>query len=372
MAELYVGIVSGTSLDGLDTTLVELGKQTCRVVGARTTPFPEPLGNALTALVADPKTDLRDLGRLDVSLAEFAAGCVHALLDAAGQAPDDVAAIGFSGHTIFHQPSPPHAFTLQLGDPNTIAARTRITTVADLRRMDVAFGGQGAPVLPALHAWQLSHTKEIRVVVNIGGIANLTCLNPGKPVTGFDSGPGNALMNAWCRLADRGPFDRDGAWAKSGTVVAALLRQLRSDDYFSQPPPKSTGLEHFNLAWLQRALADHAEAAPADVQATLLELTATTIADAVKASEPEAQRVIVCGGGAYNTALLERLAALASPAAVETSAAHGLEPEWVEAAGVAWLARARLNGVAGNLPSVTGAREPAVLGGVYSGKTPDA
>lgn len=372
MAELYVGIVSGTSLDGLDTALVELGEDSCRVVRARTTPFPELLGDGLAALVTDPRTDLRELGTLSVAFAEFAAECVLALLVDAEREPDEITAIGFSGHTVFHQPLPPRAFTLQLGDPSTIAARTRITTVADIRSMDVALGGQGAPVLPALHAWQLGDAQEVRVVVNIGGIANLTCLNPGRAVTGFDSGPGNALMNAWCRLADRGPFDRDGTWARSGSVITALLRRLRADDYFPLPAPKSTGLEHFNIAWLQRAVDETPNAAPADVQATLLELTATTIADAVKAGEPEARRVIVCGGGAYNAALLERLEALLAPTIVETSAVHGIEPEWVETAGFAWLARARLQGNAGNLPSVTGAREPALLGGVYSGKAPNA
>ena len=371
MAELYVGMVSGTSLDGLDTALVELDADGCRVVRARTTPFPEPLGDDLAALVADPRTDLRDLGALDISLAEFAADCVLALLADAGREADEIAAIGFSGHTIFHQPLPPHAFTLQLGDPNTIAARTHITTVADMRRMDVALGGQGAPVMPALHEWQFADAGEIRVVVNIGGIANLTCLHPGRPVTGFDSGPGNALMNAWAQLGGRGPFDRDGEWAQSGNVVNALLRHFRSDEYFSLPSPKSTGLEHFNLAWVQRAVAEAPDTAPADIQATLLELTATTIADAIRASEPDVERVILCGGGAYNGALVRRLEALVKPAVLETSEGHGLEPEWVEAAGFAWLSRARLHGQAGNLPSVTGAREPAVLGGVYSGKTPN-
>lgn len=372
MAELYVGIVSGTSLDGLDTALVELDTDSCRIVSAQTTPFPNTLGESLAALVADPRTDLRDLGALDTSFAEFTADCVRALLTTAGRKPEEITAIGFSGHTIFHQPSPPHAFTLQLGDPNTIAARTRITTVADMRRMDVALGGQGAPVMPALHAWRFGDAHETRVIVNIGGIANLTCLNPDQPVTGFDSGPGNALMNAWNRLNGRGSFDRNGEWARSGTVVDALLQRFRADEYFSLPHPKSTGLEHFNLAWVQRSVAAEPGAAPADVQATLLELTATTIADAVRASEPEARRVILCGGGAYNAALVRRLQTLVAPAALETSDAHGLEAEWVEAAGFAWLARARLRNEAGNLPSVTGAREPAALGGVYSGKTPTA
>lgn len=372
MAELYVGVMSGTSLDGLDTALVELGTDSCIVIRARTTQFPGPLRDGLTALVADARTRLRDLGSLDVAFGEFAADCVLELLVGSGHEPKDIAAIGFSGHTVFHQPLPPHAFTLQLGDPSTLAARTNITTVADLRSMDVALGGQGAPLLPAFHSWRLRDATEIRVAVNIGGIANLTCLSPGQPVTGFDSGPGNALMDAWSREAGRGPFDLDGGWAETGTVATGLLQRLRSDDYFALSAPKSTGLEHFNLGWLQRALAEVPDTAPADVQATLLELTATTIADAIRASEPEAKRVIVCGGGAYNVALVRRLAKLVVPAIVETSTTHGIEPEWVEAAGFAWLARARLHDAAGNIPSVTGAREAALLGGVYSRNKPNA
>jgi len=371
MSKLYIGVMSGTSLDGLDVALVELDATSCDVRRAQTMPFPKALGDGLTALVADAQTNLRDVGTLNVAFGEFAAQCVIALLDGSEYGPGDIEAIGFSGHTIFHQPLPPQAFTLQLGDPSTLAARTGVTTVADLRSMDVALGGQGAPLVPAFHAWRFAEPNEIRVAINIGGISNLTCLNPERAVTGFDAGPGNALMDAWSRQAGRGPFDHNGEWAKNGTVIAELLQQLRADDYFELSAPKSTGLEHFNLTWLQRALAQVPDAEPVDVQATLLELTATTIADAVRTSESAAQRIILCGGGSYNVALVSRLTTLLAPAIVETSAAHGIDPEWVEAAAFAWLARARLHGTTGNVPSVTGAREPALLGGVYSKDRPN-
>lgn len=372
MGELFLGLMSGTSQDGLDAALVELDECTCVLRQAATTPFPDEIALPLAAWVRDASGELLELGTLNTRFGEFAAQCALALLRSASVRPQDVKAIGFSGHTIFHQPEPPFAFTLQLGNPNVIAARTRIPTVADLRGMDVAFGGQGAPLLPAFHAWRFADTHESRIAVNVGGIANLTCLAPGRPIIGFDAGPGNTLMDHWCRTHDRGPFDRDGQWAASGRVVADLLRALRSDPYFSKAAPKSTGLEHFNGAWLTRALDAHKAQDPADVQATLLELTATTIADAVKAFGCAAQRLILCGGGAYNRALVRRLNELVAPARVDTSSAHGIAPEWVEAAGFAWLARVRLLGLPGNVPSVTGAREAVQLGGVYSADGHDA
>ncbi len=366
MAELYVGLMSGTSQDGIDAALVELGDSTCTLHRAVTTPFPDTLAAPLAELIRDANTGLRELGSLDTLFGEFAAQCVLALLKEASCEASEVNAIGFSGHTVFHQPEPPVAFTLQIGNPNTLAAHTGITTVADLRGMDIAVGGQGAPLLPAFHAWRFTSAEEHRVIVNIGGIANLTCLSPGREVIGFDSGPGNALMDAWCHRHGHGPYDAKGGWAASGHVVASLLRTLQSDPYFRKRPPKSTGLEHFNWTWLEHALNSGSAASPADVQATLLELTATTIADAVAASAPKAQRLILCGGGACNVALVGRLQELTHPAVVERSDTHGIAAEWVEAAGFAWLARARLRGASGNLPSVTGAREHVQLGGVYS------
>jgi len=367
MTELYVGVMSGTSLDGVDVVVVELDEAVFNLRAMRTTAYPDELGTALRTLVQSAEISLLELGRLNVTLGEFVASSVLELLVDANYAPSDISALGFSGHTVLHQPEPPQAFSLQLGNPNTIAALTRITTVADLRGMDIALGGQGAPLVPAFHAWRFANPIETRAVVNIGGIANLTCLDPQRPLRGFDSGPGNALMDAWCRQAGRGPFDEDGAWAASGAVDSELLRALQKDTYFAKPPPKSTGLEYFNLAWLEPILERHTGAIPPeDVQATLLELTATTIAAASKSSMPRLERVILCGGGAYNGTLVRHLGRLFAPTPVDSSAAYGIAPDWVEAAAFAWLARARLHHCQGNSPSVTGARKPAVLGGVYS------
>jgi anhydro-N-acetylmuramic acid kinase len=372
MTELFIGLMSGTSRDGLDAVLVELDDTICALRAATTTPFPEDLAGDLAALVRKARIELRALGTLSTQFGEFAADCVLALIETATVDSADIRAIGFSGHTIFHQPDPPSAFTLQLGNPNVVAARTGITTVADLRGMDVAMGGQGAPLLPAFHAWRFANPTEARAAINIGGIANITLLIPNQPVTGFDSGPGNTLMDYWNRKHGRGRFDPDGAWATSGKVVAALLQTLKGDPYFAKVAPKSTGLEHFNPTWLSATLDRHRTVEPADVQATLLELTASTIIDALEPHRRDVERLILCGGGAYNGALVRRLTALAAPAEVVSSTAHGIAPEWVEAAGFAWLARARLAGQPGNLPSVTGAREPVQLGGVYSGHKPRA
>lgn len=372
MTELYIGLMSGTSQDGLDAVLVEFDDGVCSLRAATTTAFPDGLADDLASLVREARIELRALGTLSTRFGEFAAERVLALIATAGIDSRDVRAIGFSGHTIYHQPDPPSAFTLQLGNPNVVAARTGITTVADLRGMDIAMGGQGAPLLPAFHAWRFADPTEARAAVNIGGIANITLLMPGRPVTGFDSGPGNTLMDHWSRQHGRGRFDPDGAWAASGKVVAALLQTLKADAYFTKAPPKSTGLEHFNPTWLTDRLGRHGTAEPADVQATLLELTASTIIDALELQQRGIGRLILCGGGAYNGALVRRLAALAAPTAVVSSTALGIEPEWVEAAGFAWLARARVAGRPGNLPSVTGAREPVQLGGVYSGHKPRA
>jgi anhydro-N-acetylmuramic acid kinase len=371
MADLYIGVMSGTSLDGVDAVLVELGESDCTVLAAKTSPYPRQLDSDLRSLVRKPQASLVDIGTLDVAIGEFFAECVLDLVSDSPFDPSRIVAIGISGHTAYHKPDAPRAFTLQLGDPNTVAARTAMTTVADMRGTDVAFGGQGAPMVPPFHSWRFSDVREVRVVVNIGGIANLTCLNAERPLRGFDSGPGNTLMDIWCERNRGERFDRDGEWAASGTVNPALLTRMSADAYFKKVSPKSTGLEHFNLAWLEHALsATGRKLDPADVQATLLELTATTIAASLNTSEPEAGRAILCGGGAYNTALVRRLRALLPGLQVESSAAHGIPPEWVEAAAFAWLARLRLIGKAGNAPSVTGARQAVVLGGVYSGNQP--
>lgn len=365
MSELYVGLISGTSVDGVDAALVEFGDRGCTLVHSRTTPYPAQLHERVRALIDYPETTLVEFGALDVMLGRFFARCANELIDASGVARADVRAIGHHGQTVYHQPDGPEPFTLQLGDPNSLAARTGIATVADFRRLDVACGGQGAPLVPAFHEWLFGSDEELRVVVNIGGIANVTVLEPGRATSGFDTGPGNTLLDGWIRRCRGREHDEDGRWAASGTVDTALLDQFRTEPYFSHGPPKSTGRELFNLGWIERHLPNPAEVpADADVQATLAELTAATIVGALHWLQPG--RLIVCGGGAHNRDLIDRLARRAE-CPVESSDAHGIGPDWVEAAAFAWLARARLAGKPGNVPTATGADRKLVLGGLYRG-----
>ena len=368
MGEFYFGLMSGTSQDGVDAALVWLDSSNYRIHRTSTTPYPDKLRRRMEAMLATPEVSLEELGSLDVAIAGFFANCVVHLLNESALEPGQIAAIGHSGHTVFHRPSGPEPFTLQLGDPSTVAARTEITTVGHLRQMDIALGGQGAPLAPAFHQWAFADPDERRAVVNIGGIANVSILEPGRALLGFDTGPGNTLLDRWTQRCTGKPYDHDGDWSRTGTVHGKLLNELLQDPFFRRPPPKSTGLEHFNLDWLQAALGrtrEHSD--EADVQATLTELTAATIANAIADADCRPERVILCGGGARNGALRQRLAAHLDDIPVESSARHGIEPEWVEAVLFAWLARARLHGEPGNAPSVTGASRPAALGGVYCG-----
>jgi anhydro-N-acetylmuramic acid kinase len=323
------------------------------------------------ALITAPQAGLREIGGLDVALGRFFGACALSVVRDAGLVPSDLAAIGHHGQTIFHAPTDAEPFSMQLGDPNSVAALTGITTVADFRRRDIAHGGQGAPLVPAFHDWLWSEPRETRVIVNIGGIANVTVIRPRKPTVGFDTGPGNTLLNAWIQHRRGLSYDGDGTWAKSGTVNATLLRIMQREPYFTVRPPKSTGREHFNLAWLESHLESSGKACAAeDVQATLAELTAATIVAAIEALTRK-YRLIICGGGASNGDLLMRVKRL-SGQDPETTAAYGVPPDYVEAAAFAWLARARLRNKAGNVPSVTGSREAVVLGGIYYGGKPDA
>lgn len=365
----YIGLLSGTSVDGVDAVLCGIGETSFSLDAASTTPYPEPLKRRIDALILRPEVALAELGGLDRTVGEFFAECALALLREAGVEPGRVQAIGHHGQTVFHRPQPPEPFTLQIGDPNIVAARTGIPTVGDLRRLDVALGGQGAPLVPAFHAWRFAADDEPRTVVNIGGIANLTVLVPNRAVTGFDTGPGNTLLDRWIERVRGEPFDRNGAFSAAGAVDPALLERLLDEPYLRLPPPKSTGRELFNAAWLDARLDAAPGVAPQDVQATLAEFTARTIVDAVRARAPECRRLLVCGGGAHNADLMARLHRL-SGLPVETTAAYGVPPDWVEGAAFAWLAWARLNGHFGNVPTVTGAARPALLGGVYSIASP--
>jgi anhydro-N-acetylmuramic acid kinase len=372
--ELFLGLISGTSADGIDAALLRFAgageHAPCELLGGHTYRWDDAVRTRLVQLgQGGDCTSLDELGSLDVLAAQAFADAALALLDAAGVAAGDVRAIGSHGQTVRHRPEAtafgqPAPFTLQLGDGNVIAERTGITTVADFRRRDVAAGGHGAPLLPALHAALLSSPDESRAVLNLGGIANLTLLPRAGEVRGFDTGPANALLDAWCERHTGAAYDAGGAFAGSGDVDGALLARLRAEPWFALPPPKSTGREQFHLAWLE----SHFEGRPRrpqDVQATLLELTAASIADALRATQPDTARVLACGGGVHNPRLLAAIAARMPGVVVESTAAHGVDPDFVEAMGFAWLARQTLAGRPGNLPAVTGARGPRILGAIF-------
>lgn len=361
---LFLGLISGTSVDGIDAALVRFSPAP-QVLFGRTYPLPAALADEVLRLSqAEARITLDEAGRLDTRIGQaFAAVALQALADSGTKAAD-VTAIGSHGQTLRHDPRGDAPFTLQLGDANVIAERTGLTTVADFRRRDVAAGGHGAPLMPAFHAAVLRAEHEERAVLNLGGIANLTLMPRGGAVRGFDTGPANGLMDAWC-LEHRGqPYDRDAAFAREGRVDEVLLATLMADPWFALPPPKSTGRDQFQLQWLRARLGGQS---PADVQATLCELSAATVADALQREQPACARLLACGGGAHNPLLMQRLAARLPGVAVASTASVGLDPDFVEAAGFAWLARETLAGRPGNLPAVTGAAGPRVLGAIYRG-----
>lgn len=365
---LYVGLMSGTSMDGIDAALLSFGNHECNVVATRSSPYPQELVDALLAASRHPAScNVDTIGMLDTWIGECFRDATIALLNQEGLSPDAVTAIGSHGQTLRHLPRAERPFTLQLGDPNIISAGTGITTVADFRRRDVALGGEGAPLAPAFHHWLFTDREEQRAVVNIGGIANVTLLDAdATQVVGFDTGPGNTLLDDWSRRQRDLPFDDAGNWAASGRVDESLLAAMLGDAYFSLRPPKSTGFEYFNGSWTETFLSVLDDApGDADVQSTLAELTARTIATATMATAPDVGRVLVCGGGIHNLDLIARLRKNFDSATVSSTADFGLDPDWVEAAAFAWLAKRCLEGKTGNLPSVTGASRAAVLGAIY-------
>ena len=364
-AHLYLGLISGTSADGIDAALASFEDGHAKLHFGRTYPWDPALRAQLVALGQQGSLSLDAIAELDVRVARAFADAANLALVDSGTAASEVHAIGSHGQTLRHRPWGPYPFTMQLGDPSTIAERTGISVVADLRKRDVAAGGHGAPLLPGLHADLLQVAGEDRAVLNLGGIANLTLL-PGddaRPVRGFDTGPANALMDAWCLHHHGESFDRDGAFARSGKIDQALLARLLDDDWFTQPPPKSTGRDQFHLGWVEARLSG--DESPADVQATLVALTAHSVANALNGAQPGTRRVIACGGGVHNPMLMQALAGTLPNMIVESTVEHGLDPDHVEAMGFAWLARRTMLGLAGNLPSVTGAAGARVLGGIY-------
>lgn len=362
MSELYIGLMSGTSVDGIDAALVDFSADTPKLISTHSHPWPEKIYRALLDSRSLPDADLPTLSELDLETGTIFAQATNELLSITGINHHDIIAIGSHGQTIRHRPDAANPFSLQIGNPVVIARDTGIDVVSDFRSADIDAGGQGAPLAPAFHAAAFQLTDEHRTIINIGGIANLTLLPTGnsKRITGFDSGPGNSLMDAWMKKINGHSYDRDGQWARSGKVNHALLDELLDDAYFKQPPPKSTGFEYFNLNWLQSYHANSLRAD--DVQATLCELTAASIAQAVLEYAANTNTILICGGGAHNTYLMERLNKLLPGYRVATTDVSGVHPDWVEAMAFAWLAKQTIHGLPGNLPSVTGAQRAVVLG----------
>ena len=358
---LYIGLMSGTSADGIDAALVDAGSARCQVVTTAMSPLPAQLRSDLLALCAPGDNELDRAGVLHRQLGEVFARAVRELLEKSAVEPSRIQAIGSHGHTVRHRPGP-EGFSLQLGCPHVIATRTSIPVVADFRNRDMVLGGEGAPLVPRFHQCLFAREGERRAVLNIGGMANVTLLDGKRLAAGFDTGPGNVLLDHWCHRHTGRHYDADGHWARTGEVLPSLLERLLAEPYFSLLPPKSTGREQFNGSWLSAQLDGDDD--PADVQATLTELTAASVALALADFAPD--RLLVCGGGVHNIFLMERLSAhLPDADILPTDHDSGLDPDWVEAAAFAWLARARLAGETGNAPEVTGASGTAILGALY-------
>ena len=367
MSDLYIGLMSGTSLDGVDAVLADFSGPRCQVLRHHALGFDPGLRSELLALNTSGADELHRAALAANALARCYAQAVQALLQAADIPASAVQAIGAHGQTVRHRPGAfdGTGYTLQLNNPALLAECTGIRVVADLRSRDVAAGGQGAPLVPAFHQFQFGQPGQDALVLNIGGIANLSVLRADGSVLGFDCGPGNALMDHWCQQHRCEPFDRDGAWAASGQVVPALLQQMQAEPYLHQSPPKSTGRDLFNPSWLEQHLRHCPSASAADVQATLLELTASACAESAMRYQNNSILLAVCGGGAFNGRLMARLQALLPNLRVQPTDALGLPAQQVEAAAFAWLARQCLLGLPGNLPSATGAQGARVLGAIY-------
>ena len=360
-SELFVGLMSGTSVDGVDAVLADFSVTPCRAMARAHVGFAPGLRNELNALQWSGADEVHRGSLAANALMDCCATAVAAVLSAAQHQSHEIAAIGLHGQTIRHRPEA--GYTTQLANPARLAEASRITVVADFRSRDIAAGGQGAPLVPAFHAAIFALPDTHRVVVNIGGIANLTDLPAGGTVRGFDTGPGNTLMDAWCERHTGEAYDRDGSWARGGRAIPELLRALRADPYFAMPPPKSTGRDRFHLRWLDKYL--KTAYPPQDVQRTLVALTAQSLVAAIDEHCAGASEVLVCGGGAHNGVLMGEIAATLAPRRLATTAEDGIAVNEVEALAFAWLARESIAGRPGNVPTVTGAHGPRVLGAVY-------
>ncbi len=366
MKDLFVGLMSGTSIDGIDAGLLEVDSNQYRLIETHSHDIPTELKSQLEHLSIAESFSIDDFGGCDRQLGQLFAQAVNTLLYKANISKSRVTAIGSHGQTVRHRPTTEHngPFTLQIGDPNIIAVETGIDTVADFRRKDMANGGQAAPLAPVFHQAFFGDDLISRAVINIGGISNLSKLSPNEDLIGFDLGPGNRLMDAWSQRHLGEEFDRDGNWAASGSINRKLLTKLLAHPYLSQKFPKSTGREDFNLQWLDGLLENEEKIETKDVQATLLEFTAESIATStLEIFTPD--EVYICGGGALNTELMKRLQVLFGEKPVQSTLLLSIDPQWVEAAGFAWLAKRRIENLPGNSTTVTGASKELTLGGLY-------
>ncbi len=369
MSEYFVGLMSGTSMDGVDAVVVDFSASPPVLSAAEIMPIPPSIREKIVALSTPGDGEIERLGSLDVELGRLFADAVAAVVERAGLAAEDIRAIGSHGQTIRHEPTAAIPFTLQIGDPNVIAQQTGIATVADFRRRDMAVGGQGAPLAPAYHHWFLGAKRG--VVVNVGGMANVTIISSVGDVSvrGFDTGPGNVLMDSWAERSLGERMDRDGDFARQGRISNQLLEAMFEEPFFSQLPPKSTGRERFNKQWLETYSSEIESLPPEDVAATLCELTARTIAASLQGQDVEERSLWVCGGGVHNSFLLQRLRANLAGWVVNSAEVVGMDPDWVEAMAFAWLARQTLRGESGNLPSVTGGAQSVILGAIFPVKS---
>ena len=361
--ELYIGLISGTSVDGVDSVLVNFQQDTPELIASHSHPFEDPLRKSIMALCLGKDIRLSELGQTHIQLGKMFADAANAVLNIAGVGPKAVTAIGSHGQTVWHEPGTSNPFTLQLADANTIVQRTGITTVTDIRGRDISAGGQGAPLAPLLHQQIFASSNENRAIINIGGISNITCLRQGFNPIAFDAGPGNVLMDFWIDKHQQKKYDEGGVWASSGTVHNELLQLCRNERFFSKALPKSTGRELFNGTWLENKLAQCQGAIqPRDVQATLLQLTVDTIVDAL---DPICQSLFICGGGAHNLALMQGLAQARPNCTVASTLTLGFDPDWVEAIAFAWIARETCAGRKIDTSGFTGASAAVMLGGIY-------
>ncbi len=364
--QYYIGVMSGSSLDGIDVALTDLADAHCKVISTHFQAYPGPIKQALLELHFSSENELEKSALLANNLACLYAEAIQTLLKKSERQPNDVIGIGCHGQTIRHQPKYKNniGFTIQLGNNALLAELTNIAVIGDFRSRDIAAGGEGAPLVPAFHQAVFSSSSKNRAIVNIGGIANITYLAKNGKVIGFDSGPGNILMDYWVARVLKKPYDNNGNWAATGKVEDRLLKQLLSDAYFSLPPPKSTGRDLFNQSWLKQHIADNIYR-PEDVARTLIEVTSQSIYDALQKYCPEVDEVYFCGGGAHNQLLISLINSKLDKIPINTTNKLGVDVDWVEAVAFAWLAKQTMEHKTSNLPSATGATGSRILGAIY-------